>query len=49
MGCRREESERKRKPGRFECGNCGAVSKKKKHLCKPKKIKKAKSSGKGSS
>lgn len=48
MGCRQGESEHKRKPGRFECDNCGAVSKKKKHLCDPKKIKK-KSSDKAAS
>ncbi|MFC1597598.1 hypothetical protein ACFL5Q_06645 [Planctomycetota bacterium] len=49
MGCRRRDSEKKRKPGRFECENCGAVSKKKKHLCEPKKIKEKKSSGKAAS
>ena len=40
MGCRKGESEHKPKPGRYKCSRCGAVSKKKGHLCKPKKIKK---------
>ena len=40
MGCRKGQSEHKPKPGRYQCGKCGAVSKKKGHLCKPKKIKK---------
>jgi hypothetical protein len=40
MGCRKGESEHKHKPGRYKCSRCAAVSKKKGHLCKPKKIKK---------
>jgi hypothetical protein len=40
MGCRKGESEHKPKPGRYRCARCGAVSKKKGHLCKPQKIKK---------
>ncbi len=40
MGCREGEPRGKAKPGRFQCGKCGAVSKKKKHVCKPVKIKK---------
>jgi hypothetical protein len=39
MGCRKGKSEHKPKPGRHQCTRCGAVSKKKGHLCKPKKIK----------
>lgn len=46
--CLSGESEDKPKPGRFQCKDCGAVSKKKKHVCKPKKIKDS-SKGKGSS
>ena len=40
MGCRKGESEHKPKPGRYRCAKCGAVSKEKRHVCKPKKIKK---------
>ena len=36
--CIKDKPRKKRKPGRFECSKCGAVSKKKKKLCKPKKI-----------
>ncbi len=39
MSCLKGKSEAKRKPGRYACAKCGAVTKKKKHLCKPKKIK----------
>ncbi len=39
MGCLKGNSENKAKPGRFLCAKCGAVSKKKKHLCKAEKIK----------
>ena len=39
MGCLKGKPEAKAKPGRFKCKKCGAVSKKKGHLCKPKKIK----------
>lgn len=41
MTCRGGESENKPKPGRYRCKQCGAVSKKKGHVCKPKKIKDA--------
>jgi len=41
MTCREGESENKSKPGRYRCKQCGAVSKKKSHVCKPKKIKDA--------
>jgi hypothetical protein len=37
--CLKGKSEAKEKPGRFECKKCGAVSEKKSHVCKPKKIK----------
>jgi len=40
MGCRKGASEHKPKPGRYRCGKCGAVSKQKKHVCQPKRIKK---------
>jgi hypothetical protein len=36
------KSEAKKKPGRYRCKDCGAVSKKKGRLCNPKKIKKKK-------
>ena len=39
MDCRKGESEHKAKPGRYQCKQCGAVSKKKTHVCKHKKIK----------
>ena len=39
MACLKGKSENEPKPGRFRCSKCGAVSKKKKHICKPKKIK----------
>ena len=39
MGCKKKEPPKKPKPGRFECGECGTVQKKKKDLCDPKKIK----------
>lgn len=42
MGCLKGKSEHKPKPGRFACRKCGAVSKKKGHLCKPKKIREPK-------
>ena len=38
-GCLHGKSEAKKKPGNFTCDKCGAVSAEKKHLCKPKKIK----------
>ncbi|MBT3381046.1 MAG: hypothetical protein HN742_27230 [Lentisphaerae bacterium] len=40
MGCRKGKDENKPKVGRFRCKKCGAASKNKGHLCKPKKIKK---------
>lgn len=36
--CLKGKSEHKHKPGRYQCRNCDAVSKKKGHLCKPRKI-----------
>jgi hypothetical protein len=39
MNCLKGKAESKAKPGRFKCKKCGAVSKKKNHLCDPKKIK----------
>ncbi|MFH1920626.1 MAG: hypothetical protein ABIP48_12155 [Planctomycetota bacterium] len=39
MECKKGKSGVKPKPGRYRCERCDAVSKKKKHLCKPKKIK----------
>ena len=39
MGCLKGKSENKPKPGRYVCKKCGTVTKKKKHACKPKKIK----------
>ena len=39
MMCLKGESEHNPKPGRYRCKNCGAVSKKKGRICKPKKIK----------
>ncbi|MHC4883643.1 MAG: hypothetical protein ACYTGH_01015 [Planctomycetota bacterium] len=40
MGCLKGKDENKPKKGSFKCEKCGAASKKKGHLCKPKKIKK---------
>lgn len=37
-GCLKGKSEDKRKDGGYQCQKCGAVSKKKKHLCKPEKL-----------
>ena len=39
MSCLKGKSENKPKEGRYTCKKCGAVSKKKGHICKPKKIK----------
>jgi hypothetical protein len=39
MSCLKGKNESKPKPGRYVCGKCKAVSKKKDHVCKPKKIK----------
>lgn len=38
MGCLKGRKKAKEDPGNFTCKKCGAVSKKKGHLCKPKKI-----------
>jgi hypothetical protein len=37
--CLKGKIEAKKKPGRFECKECGAVSKEKDNMCKPVKIK----------
>jgi len=37
--CLKGKSENKPKAGRFQCKKCGAVTKKKKNICKPEKIK----------
>ncbi len=37
--CLKGKKEAKEKKGNFTCKKCGAVTKKKKRLCKPKKIK----------
>jgi len=39
MGCLKGEKKAKGKRGHFACKKCGAVSRKKKGLCKPKRIK----------
>jgi len=39
MSCLKGKSEAKPKPGNYKCKKCGAVSKKKGHLCKAGKIK----------
>ena len=39
MSCMKGKNEDKDKPGNYKCKKCGAVSKKKGHLCKAKKIK----------
>jgi hypothetical protein len=38
--CLKGKSESKPQDGAFKCEKCGAVSEKKKHICKPEKIKK---------
>lgn len=38
MGCKKDKPKKKKKDGKFECGKCGAVVKKKGKVCKPKKI-----------
>jgi hypothetical protein len=38
--CLKGKSEVKKHPGAFKCEKCGAVSDKKKHVCKPAKLKK---------
>jgi len=37
--CLKGKKQAKDTPGNFRCKDCGAVSKKKAKLCKPKKIK----------
>jgi len=39
MSCLKGKKEAKEKPGNFVCKKCGAVSKKKKEICKAIKIK----------
>jgi len=39
MGCLKGQKPRKAKPGDFRCKECAALSKKKKKLCEPKKVK----------
>jgi hypothetical protein len=39
MGCLKGKKKAKKKPGNYVCKKCGAVDKKKKHICKPNKIK----------
>ncbi|HEX5471353.1 MAG TPA: hypothetical protein VFW73_05680 [Lacipirellulaceae bacterium] len=39
MSCQKDKPHRKAKPGDFRCKDCGAVSKRKKKLCNPKKVK----------
>lgn len=41
MGCKKKKASKKPKPGRFQCEDCGAVGKKKKDVCEPKKVKKS--------
>jgi hypothetical protein len=40
MSCQFGKPNRKPKAGDFQCKECGAVAKKKKKLCSPKKVKK---------
>ena len=35
----KEKTEKRALNARFECNNCGRLAKKKKHLCKPSRIK----------
>ncbi len=39
MSCLKGKKEAKEKPGNYRCKKCGALSKKKKELCKSEKIK----------
>jgi hypothetical protein len=39
MSCLKGKKEDKPAPGNYKCTKCGAVSSRKKHICKPKKIK----------
>lgn len=36
--CLKDKPRKEPKPGKFECKKCGAVSRKEKKLCKPKKL-----------
>lgn len=38
-GCLKGDSEVKKKEAKFKCEKCGALTDKKKHICKPEKIK----------
>ncbi|HOC42472.1 MAG TPA: hypothetical protein PKJ99_05560 [Thermoanaerobaculales bacterium] len=40
MSCRKGKSTARAKVGAFRCAECGAVVKKKKDACQPKRIKK---------
>lgn len=40
--CLKGESEVKKKKAKFQCEKCGALTDKKKHVCKPEKIKRKK-------
>ena len=40
--CLKGKSECGSKDADYKCGKCGALTEKKKHLCKPEKIKKKK-------
>jgi hypothetical protein len=40
--CIKDRSTAKEKPGRFKCKRCGAVSRKKSEVCKPKRIERKK-------
>lgn len=39
MGCLKGKSKSRQKAGNYVCEKCGAASKKKKEVCKPRKIK----------
>lgn len=39
MGCLKGKKKAKARPGNHTCRKCGAVDKKKKKICEPKKIK----------
>lgn len=36
MGCLKGDSDCKKKQAKFKCRKCGALTKKKSHVCKPK-------------
>ena len=40
MSCRKGKPKEKPKLGRYRCKDCGAVVKKKRDVCEPKKVKK---------